>query len=205
MAITIGGTQAPQVVDWEGYLNLPSELTHYEIIDGEVKTLASPTFKHQLIVQQIILIIAPVVRSERLGELLSAPYDVVVRREPVRTRQPDLFFLSRERFSDFRQLMDAPRLEQPPDLVIEVLSPSDAYSAWAEKLQDYHHLRVPEVWAVDMERRVIEVLVYDERGYGTLGSFSGDAIVQSTVLVGVELSPSQVFAVLDEPTAEQSV
>ncbi|MFN7017602.1 MAG: Uma2 family endonuclease, partial [Fimbriimonadales bacterium] len=202
---TIGGTQAPQVVDWEGYLNLPSELTHYEIIDGEVKPLASPTFKHQLIVQQMLLIIAPVVRSERLGELLSAPYDVVVRREPVRTRQPDLFFLSKERFSDFRQLMDAPRLEQPPDLVIEVLSPSDAYSAWAEKLQDYHHLRVPEVWVVDMERRVIEVLVYDEGGYVTRGIFSGDAIVHSTVLVGVELSPSQVFAVLDEPTAEQSV
>ncbi len=205
MAITIHSTQAPQVVDWEGYLNLPSELTSYEIIDGEVKPLATPTFKHQLIVQQILLIIAPVIRSEHLGELLSAPYDVVVRREPVRTRQPDLFFLSRERFGDFRQLMDEPRLEQPPDLVIEVLSPSDTYSSWAEKLQDYHQLRVPEVWAVDMERRVIEVLVYGEGGYRMLGSFSGSQLVRSTVLGGVELSPSQVFAVLDAPTDEQSV
>jgi Uma2 family endonuclease len=35
------------VVDWEGYLNLPDDLTHYEIIDGEVIPLASPTLKHQ--------------------------------------------------------------------------------------------------------------------------------------------------------------
>lgn len=205
MAITIRSTQAPQVVDWEGYLNLPSELTSYEIIDGEVKPLASPTLKHQKIIRQFLRLLDPILQERRLGELLSAPFDFVVRREPVRTRQPDLFFLSRERFGDFRQLMDEPRLEQPPDLVIEVLSPSDTYSAWAEKLQDYHQLRVPEVWAVDVERRVIEVLVYGEGGYRMLGSFSGSQLVRSTVLGGVELSPSQVFAVLDAPTDEQLV
>lgn len=56
MAITVTQPQQRLFVDWEGYLNLPSELTHYEIIDGEVKPLASPTFKHQLIVRQLILI-----------------------------------------------------------------------------------------------------------------------------------------------------
>ncbi|MCS6920230.1 MAG: Uma2 family endonuclease [Fimbriimonadales bacterium] len=205
MAITVSEPQGRLVVDWEGYLNLPSELTHYEIIDGEVKPLASPTFKHQLIVRQMILIAAPLVSAKRLGELLTAPYDVIVRREPVRTRQPDLMFLSRERFGAFTQLMDEPRLERAPDLVIEVLSPSDTYSVWADKLHDYHRIQVPEVWAVDPERREIEVLVYDEGGYRTLGWFSGEQPVKSIALKEIELRPAQVFAVLDEIEPQQSV
>ncbi len=40
-------------MDWEGYLNLPDDLTHYEIIDGEVIPLASPTLKHQAVSQEL--------------------------------------------------------------------------------------------------------------------------------------------------------
>jgi hypothetical protein len=48
MAITATQpTTGRLVVDWEGYLNLPDDLTHYEIIDGEVIPLASPRLKHQ--------------------------------------------------------------------------------------------------------------------------------------------------------------
>jgi len=204
MAITVSEPQQRLIVDWEGYLNLPSELTHYEIIDGEVKPLASPTLKHQKVVRQFLRLLDPVIQGRRLGELLTAPFDFVVRREPVRTRQPDLFFLSRERFGNISQIADEPRLEQAPDLIIEVLSPSDTYSAWAEKLQDYHRIRVPEVWAINLERREIEVLVYDEGGYRTLGWFSGEQPVRSTVLKEIELKPVDVFQVLDEEP-EQAV
>jgi hypothetical protein len=49
MAITTAQpTTGRLVVDWEGYLNLPDDLTHYEIIDGEVIPLASPRLKHQV-------------------------------------------------------------------------------------------------------------------------------------------------------------
>jgi Uma2 family endonuclease len=55
MAITTAQpTTGRLVVDWEGYLNLPDDLTHYEIIDGEVIPLASPQLKHQAIVTQLI-------------------------------------------------------------------------------------------------------------------------------------------------------
>jgi hypothetical protein len=50
MAITTAQpTTGRLVVDWEGYLNLPDDLTHYEIIDGEVIPLASPQLKHQIV------------------------------------------------------------------------------------------------------------------------------------------------------------
>ncbi|MCS6923137.1 MAG: Uma2 family endonuclease [Fimbriimonadales bacterium] len=200
-------TAQPQsclIVDWEGYLNLPEDLTHYEVIDGEVRPLATPTFKHQLVVRQIVLIATPAIHEKRWGEVLTAPYDVVIRRSPVRTRQPDVMFLSRERFGNFAHLADAPRLEQAPDLVVEVLSPSDTFSNWIEKLWDYHSIGVREVWAVDIAQRRIEVLVHEPSGYRWAGSYMGDRTVQSTVLPELKLEPAQVFAVLDElePSSE---
>jgi Uma2 family endonuclease len=116
----------------------------------------------------------------------------------VRTRQPDLFFLSRERLHDWAQLQEQPRLEFAPDLVIEILSPSETYTYWSEKLQDYYALGVPEVWLVDVDKRAIEVQVREAGGYRSLGWFSGEQAVPSQVLAGLELKPAEVFAVLDE-------
>ncbi|MEJ5383801.1 MAG: Uma2 family endonuclease [Fimbriimonadales bacterium] len=206
MAVATAPQQARWVVDWEGYLSLPEDLTHYEIIDGEVKPLATPTLKHQTIVVKLIEQLGSFVNAKKLGRLLTAPFDFVVRRAPVRTRQPDLFFLSRERLQDWEQLQNQPRLEFAPDLVIEILSPSDSYSYWSEKLQDYHALGVPEVWAVDIEKRAIEVLAREASGYRTVGWFSGEQAVVSQVLVGLALTPAQVFSVLDElAQGEQTV
>ena len=193
------------IVDWEGYLNLPDDLKHYEIIDGEVIPVASPRLKHQAIVMQLIERILPFVATKRLGKLLTAPFDFVIRRAPVRTRQPDLFFLSRERLHDWAQLQEQPRLEFAPDLVIEILSPSDTYTYWSEKLQDYFALGVPEVWLVDVDKRAIQVQVREPSGYRSLGWFAGEQVVASQVLAGLELKPAEVFAVLDELEGGQAV
>jgi Uma2 family endonuclease len=206
MAITATQpTTGRLVVDWEGYLNLPDDLTHYEIIDGEVIPLASPRLKHQVIVKRLLQQIDRFVQPKRLGELLTAPFDFVIRRAPVRTRQPDLFFLSRERLHDWTHLQEQPRLEFAPDLVIEILSPSETYTYWSEKLQDYYALGVPEVWLVDIDKRAIEVQVREAGGYRSLGWFAGEQMVPSQVLAGLELKPAEVFAVLDELEGGQAV
>jgi Uma2 family endonuclease len=206
MAITTAQpTTGRLVVDWEGYLNLPDDLTHYEIVDGEVIPLASPTLKHQEIVLTLAERLRQFTRAKRLGKVLTAPFDFVIRRAPVRTRQPDLFFLSRDRLHDWAQLQEQPRLEFAPDLVIEILSPSETYTYWSEKLQDYFVLGVPEVWLVDVDKRAIEVQVREAWGYRSLGWFAGEQVVPSRVLAGLELKPAEVFAVLDELEGGQAV
>jgi Uma2 family endonuclease len=199
MAITATQpTTGRLVVDWEGYLNLPDNLTHYEIIDGKVIPLAGSRLKHQAVSQELFKRLDIFASVKRLGKLFYAPFDFVIRRAPVRTRQPDLFFLSRERLQDWAHLQEQPRLEFAPDLVIEILSPSDTYTYWSEKLQDYFTLGVPEVWLVDVDKRAIEVQVREAGGYRSLGWFSGEQAVASQVLAGLELKPAEVFAVLDE-------
>ena len=171
---------------------------HYEIIDGEVHPLPTPILKHQLVQAKLMDRIRSYLNLNRLGELLAAPFDFVVRREPLRTRQPDLFFLSSARESEWRDRLSEPRLEIAPDLVIELLLPSDTYQRWKEKLQDYHQLGVREVWAVDVEAGEIEVLVREEGGYRSLGWFSGEQLVPTQVLTGLTLTPAEVFAGVQE-------
>jgi len=96
-------------IGWDEYLQLP--LTHYEIIDGEVNTLPTPLFKHQQIVLELMIRLGAQVQREAKGYLVPAPFDVVIRRAPLRTRQPDLLFLSRERADQIPDLQNQPRIE----------------------------------------------------------------------------------------------
>jgi Uma2 family endonuclease len=198
MAITAPRDQGLKRLDWEAYLRWEDDLTHYEIIDGEVHLLPTPILKHQLVQAKLMDRIRSYLNLNRLGELLAAPFDFVVRREPLRTRQPDLFFLSSARESEWRDRLSEPRLEIAPDLVIELLLPSDTYQRWKEKLQDYHQLGVREVWAVDVEAGEIEALVREEGGYRSLGWFSGEQLVPTQVLTGLTLTPAEVFAGVQE-------
>jgi Uma2 family endonuclease len=198
MAITAPRDQGLKRLDWEAYLRWEDDLTHYEIIDGEVHLLPTPILKHQLVQAKLMDRIRSYLNLNRLGELLAAPFDFVVRREPLRTRQPDLFFLSSARDAEWRDRLNEPRFEIAPDLVIELLSPSDTYQRWKEKLQDYHQLGVREVWAVDVEAGEIEVLVREEGGYRSLGWFAGKQPVPTQVLTGLTLTPAEVFAGVQE-------
>jgi len=83
-------TQRP--LSWEEYLLLDKE--RYEIIDGEVHEMATPILKHQLVVTRLNRSIGNYASAHNLGEIFTVPYDIVIRRSPLRTRQPDLFFFS---------------------------------------------------------------------------------------------------------------
>lgn len=185
-------TQMPtRRLSWEEYLSLDKE--RYEIIDGEVHEMATPTLKHQLLVTRLNRTVGNFTARNRLGEVFTAPYDVVIQRSPLRTRQPDLFFFSRQQLLQAPHLLSEPRTEIAPELVIEVLSPSDSVSVWRDKLHDYHQVGVREVWAVDLENEEIEVLVRESWGYRALGWFRGETPIISQVLPQLTLTPKDLF------------
>lgn len=195
----IAAPKTTRRLSWEEYLSWEDERTHYEILDGEVCELPTPTLKHQMVLDELMARLRSFVRGNRLGRLLTAPFDFVIRRRPLRTRQPDLFFLSKAREAEWKPHLNKPRLETAPDLVVEILSASDTYSRWKSKLRDYHQLGVREVWAVDVDAEEIEVLAWEEGGYRSLGWFAGDATVPSQVLQGLDLKPAEVFKAAVEP------
>ena len=84
-------------------------------------------------------------------------------------------------------------LEIPPDLVVEVLSPSNTRRDLEEKLEDYHQLGVLECWLVSPEGETIEVLSFSAEGTRVIDVFSIDGSLQSPVLGDFTLELREVF------------
>ncbi|MCS6829129.1 MAG: Uma2 family endonuclease [Armatimonadota bacterium] len=177
---------------WEQYLRTPESMERVEIEDGQVKPMASPTGRHQMVLGNLHLLLAghPAVRAR--GTVLIAPFDVVIARRPLRVRQPDLLFVSHQRVPA-GELVNAQRLEAAPDMVVEILSPSDTFAHLARKLGDYHRLGVQEARLLDVEQSQVFVLSREERGWHWQGPFVSEQKIPSTVLPEVSLTAKAIF------------
>ena len=68
------------------YLLMP-ELNHpYEIIDGTMVPRPTPTPAHQIIGANIFTPLNQYVKAKGLGVVLFAPVDIILQRDPLRTR-----------------------------------------------------------------------------------------------------------------------
>ena len=94
------------------YLLLPTIQQRYDIVDGEMVMSAAPTPRQQWISQNLCVALRAYFRANRRGIVIYAPCDIVIRRDPLRTRQPDLFVFLRGRndVGDLRNLADQPAL-----------------------------------------------------------------------------------------------
>jgi Uma2 family endonuclease len=181
---------------YEAWLKLPETKQPHEVIDGVMRMAPAPVWEHQWIVQNIESALVPFVRSRHLGVVLSSPVDVVIKREPLRTRQPDLMFLSTERtgIRGRKELAQAEAASLAPDLCVEVLSPSNTRLAMDEKLEDYRTAGVLECWLVSPEAETVEILALSPEQITRTGLYgSGDSVI-SAVLPDLPLTVDEVFA-----------
>ncbi|MDA2926918.1 Uma2 family endonuclease [Acidobacteria bacterium AH-259-G07] len=134
----------PKILTYSDYLQLPEQMKRYEIIDGEIIYLTpAPKEIHQRILRNLFRPLDHFVRQKRLGVVYFAPLDIIVRKKPLHTRQPDLIFISRELASIVRD-----QIEGGPDQVVEILSPGKTRTNIENKLKDYAQLTVQECWIV---------------------------------------------------------
>ncbi len=131
-----------------------------ELIQGRFIMSPSPTTKHQtilLLLSELFLSFA----RETGGLVLCAPMDVVLSDHTV--LQPDLLYIAKERRAIVQR-----RIEGPPDLVIEILSPGTERRDRLAKLDLYARYGVSEYWIVDPTAELFEFLLNDEGRYVVL-------------------------------------
>ena len=184
-----------QKLTFEAWLALPETKQRYEIVDGVLIMPPGPTPAHQWFSRKIFRRLDDFVEERRLGVVLYAPVDLLIQREPLRTRQPDILFLSAQRsgVSGLEELKGLQFLELPPDLVVEVLSSSNTRRDLEEKLADYRKLGVLECWLVSPEAETIEVVTLSREEITSAGVFGIDGAVQSQVLGDFTLELREVF------------
>ena len=181
-------TLQTQRLTYEEYLKGPEINTRYDIVDGVMIMTPGPTTQHQRILGQLYVRLRQFVSEQQLGEVFFAPLDILVQREPLRTRQPDLLFVSNERAVILGQIV-----EGAPDLVAEILSPSNSRADVEAKLADYAVLGVRECWLVSPEARSVEVLGLKEGSWARVGMRGIGDQVDSVVLAGLVLPLAELF------------
>src|SRR5215470_3668296 len=116
----------------------PPTTQPYEILDGIVYMVQTPTWRHQRIAGKIYEQFRRFEEQSGKGLAGIAPFDVVIRRAPkLRTRQPDVFLISHERLARNSEVLVSGPLLVAPELVVEVLSPSETPRMIREKIDDF--------------------------------------------------------------------
>lgn len=163
----------------------------YEIIGGELIVSPSPSFDHQTLSGELFALVRSFVRQLRLGRIVYAPVDMRLSEHDV--IEPDLLFIRRER----RDIYSSRRYVQgPPDLVVEIFTPSSRKIDPGRKFDVYAPSDVPEYWLVDPEPRRFQIFVLWERHYEEIPMVDGRP--QSEVIPGLVVEPAALFAELDQ-------
>ncbi|HEU0115536.1 MAG TPA: Uma2 family endonuclease [Thermomicrobiales bacterium] len=186
---------APGPWRYEDLLALPDDRRRYEIIEGVLYEMPAPSWAHATVVANLYLLLAPL--AQALGGLVRfAPLDVFFTgADPV---QPDLFVVL-----PAGEARPSKRgLEGRPDLVVEVISPSNRDHDLLTKRALYARAGVREYWLIDPDARRIDVLALDRDALRLVQSAAGEDIVISPLLQGVEIPVAAVFAGIDVDDAE---
>jgi Uma2 family endonuclease len=134
-------TETPRTV--EELLRLPEdEFTRHELIGGQHFVNPSPIYRHQLISSALHLELGLRIDTPDLGRVCAAPVDVVL--SPTDLVVPDLIVI----LESNRDVRRGPRIEGPPDLVVEITSPSTQGNDLELKRELYERAGVREYWIV---------------------------------------------------------
>ena len=151
----------------------------------------APTPEHQWIVRALFLRLDHWVRQRQSGEVLFAPLDVLIQKEPLRTRQPDILFLAATSVDGLRRQR---LIEIPPDLVVEILSAGETRAVIQAKLEDYAAIGVREAWLVSPEAETVEILRLEEGAWRRHGLYGVGDVVNSPTFPGMALPVEELFA-----------
>jgi len=174
---------------YEDYVLIPEDGKRHEIIGGEHYVSAAPFVRHQRIVLRLAFRLEGFLRDHRLGELLTAPTDVIL--SPHDIVQPDLLFISNERNS----IITEKNIQGAPDLVIEILSNSSRRLDEVLKRQAYEQFGAREYWICDPAQKTAQVWERTAEGLrrsAQLSAAAGD-VLATPLLPGLEIALAEIF------------
>jgi Uma2 family endonuclease len=121
------------------------------------------------------------------------PCDVLIALRLLRTRQPDLLFMSNERLALNPPPSDPSPLSPAPELVVEILSPSDTRRVQSVKLADYAAVDVRECWLVSPEAETVEVLENTGGRWQTTATYGHGETVTSVTFPSLTVAVDGTF------------
>jgi len=144
---------------------------HLELVNGEIALSPSATPLHSHIVLGLGSILLEFIKQQGLGHVY---YDVNTIFGEHDVLRPDLIYFQKSRL----HLVGEKALEGPPDLCVEVLSPSSVVIDRKDKFKQYQKGGVNFYWIVDPKANTIEAFKLSRGKYVSAGKGKGAEVVK---------------------------
>jgi Uma2 family endonuclease len=172
-------------------------LERLELIRGRIFKLGAPNYPHSVISRNLFVPLAN--HLGRACHVFTAPFDVRLPKkdktndsEITTVVQPDIGVICDQRKIDNRGCCGA------PDLLVEILSPSNRDHDLRTKFALYEEACVPEYWIIDAENEKLMVYVMNsESKYGEGKTYVNGDIITSVAIKGFSVKVIDIFEELN--------
>jgi Uma2 family endonuclease len=173
----------------DALFDLRDDGNRYELVKGELHMAPPPGDEHGQTTMNVAGPLYQHVKNHRLGVVYAAETGFKLESNPDTVRAPDVAFIRQERIEQ------NPRVVKyrfgAPDLVVEVLSPSDRISeveqkvaAWLEGGARLVWVVSPKLHTVTVYRSLTDIVTLTEK----------DALDGGDVVPGFQISVAEIFA-----------
>ncbi len=172
---------------YNDYLSL-NDGFFYQLINGELVMTASPSPLHQRISKTIeFLLVQYVEKKKKIGEIFHAPIDVYFEENEV--YQPDIIFISNEKSA----IIEDTKINGAPDLIVEILSPNNAYYDLKHKKKIYEKHGVKEYWIVDPVEKSMEIYENINKKFNLICDTDNSKKIKSKLLTELDFNVMEIF------------
>ena len=184
----IAVTAYPEQMTVEEFETYPFPDGKIELVRGEPRVMPPAAIPHGQVQMNLLRRLIPFVYDRRLGHLFTDGHGYELLALPRTVRNPDMAFVRANRIPP--EGVKPGFFKGAPDLIVEVLSPSERAWELQEKINDYFASGTEEIWVIDPKRRSVMAvqLVAAVRTFDTTATFEG-----STVLPGFQIEVAALF------------
>jgi len=174
---------------YQDYLKLPEEPGYrYEVLEGMLIKEPSPNVMHQRVSRRLQRILEDYFwEVDPKGEIFNAPLDVTFG--DITVVQPDVFYVSGKQ----KIIVKEARIDGPPALVVEVLSPSSGRKDRLQKMRIYQKAQVQHYWIVDPEQKTLECFALRDGLYALVAAGMDEDVVEHPDFAGLAIALKDIF------------
>ncbi len=188
-------------VTYQQFMEMTEESENrYELIDGEVFMLASPSFTHQRVLKDLNNVFQYFFKNHDKCDAFLAPLDIELIRQQIKLLreeteddinivQPDLMVLC----DYMKDINEKDKYMGTPSLVVEILSPSTASKDRIRKLGLYMDSGVCECWIVDPKGKKVMIYAFEDREILDDDTFLSGTRAESFIYPGLGVDVDTLF------------
>lgn len=125
-----------------------------ELVEGRIVELSPTKIPHGRLESHITYLLKRHMEGHDLGVVMGGEVGIYTNRNPDTIRGADVLFISHERLA---RATPGGFLDVAPELIVEVMSPSDRWSEVRKKLKEYFTIGVAAVLIVEPEERTVSL------------------------------------------------